>query len=67
MISLKNLKLLIVIFVPLIFLNACNGKLPGGDARKVDPNPKNRVAKNIEEGRGFRVSKLKIAWQFSVC
>tara|TARA_B110000967_G_C18716142_1_gene475250 strand:- start:290 stop:850 length:561 start_codon:yes stop_codon:yes gene_type:complete len=60
MISLKNLKLLIVIFVPLIFLNACNGKLPGGDARKVDPNPKNRVAKNIEEGRGFRLmDKIK--------
>ena len=41
----------------LIFLNACNTKLPGADARKYDPDPKKRVAKNIEEGRGFRLSE----------
>jgi hypothetical protein len=56
MISLKNLKLLFLVILSLIFLNACNGKLPGADARKYDPDPKKRVAKNIEEGRGFRLS-----------
>jgi hypothetical protein len=56
MISLKNLKLLFLVTLSLIFLNACNGKLPGADARKYDPDPKKRVAKNIEEGRGFRLS-----------
>ena len=33
-------------------------KLPGADARKISPDPRERVAKNIEEGRGFRLSIL---------
>ena len=39
----------------LIFLliGACNGKVPGADARKIPPNAKDRIKKNIEEGRGF--------------
>ena len=28
------------------FLNSCNGKLPGGDARKNSPDPRERVKKN---------------------
>jgi len=45
-----------VFFSSLIFLlNSCNGKLPGADARKVPYDPKERVKKNIEEGRGFRL------------
>jgi len=39
----------------LISLNSCGGKLPGADARKYPPNPDERVRKNIEEGRGFRL------------
>ena len=42
------------IFLSLI-LNACNGRLPGADARKVSYDPKERVKKNLEEGRGFRL------------
>ena len=42
------------VFLSLI-LNACNGKLPGADARKVSYDPKERVKKNLEEGRGFRL------------
>ena len=42
------------IFLSLI-LNACNGKIPGADARKVSYDPKERVKKNLEEGRGFRL------------
>ena len=38
-----------------VFLASCkNGKLPGGDARKFPDDPKLRVKKNLEEGRGFR-------------
>ena len=39
----------------LIFLliGACNGKVPGADARKIPPNAQDRIKKNIEEGRGF--------------
>ena len=46
---------IIFLFSLLIFLNSCGGKLPGGDARKNPPNPDERVRKNIEEGRGFRM------------
>jgi hypothetical protein len=35
-------------------LSGCNGKL-GGDARKFPDDPKLRIKKNMEEGRGFRV------------
>ena len=41
----------------IIFLASCkNGKLPGGDARKFPDDPKLRVKKNLEEGRGFRLN-----------
>ena len=53
----KTLKIIIILFISSIFLNSCNGKLPGADARKYDPDPKKRVAKNLEEGRGFRLSE----------
>ena len=55
--SIKNLKTIIFSILLLSFLNSCGGKLPGADARKYDPDPKKRVAKNLEEGRGFRLSK----------
>ena len=46
-----------IIYLLSIFfiINACNGKVPGADARKIPPNAKDRVLKNIEEGRGFRL------------
>ena len=34
----------------------CNGKLPGADARKFPADPKLRVQKNLEEGRGFKLN-----------
>ena len=49
-----NFKLLLYLFLPL-FLYSCNGKLPGADARKVPYDPKERVKKNLEEGKGFRL------------
>ena len=57
MISSKSLKIIFILIVSSIFLNSCGGKLPGADARKYDPDPKKRVAKNLEEGRGFRLSE----------
>ena len=57
MISSKNLKIIFILFISSIFLNSCGGKLPGADARKYDPDPKKRVKKNLEEGRGFRLSE----------
>lgn len=51
------IKLTTIIFSILFMLSGCKS-LPGGDARKNPPNPKERVAKNLEEGRGFRLSNI---------
>jgi hypothetical protein len=57
MIILRHLTILSFI---ILFLNGCNGKLPGADATKYPPDPKLRVKKNMEEGRGFRLmDKMK--------
>ena len=56
MISFKNLNITLLLLLSSTLLISCGGKLPGADARKYDPDPKKRVAKNIEEGRGFRLS-----------
>ena len=50
--TFKTLKIIIILFISSIFLSSCGGKLPGADSRKYDPDPKKRVAKNLEEGRG---------------
>ena len=39
-------------------LSACNGKLPGADARKYPADPKKRVEQNLKEGRGFRLNSM---------
>ena len=58
MISLKNLKTIFALILSSIILISCGGKFPGADARKYDKDPKKRVAKNLEEGRGFRLSEV---------
>ena len=47
----KSLFLVFLVFL----LNGCKG-LPGADARKFPDDPKLRVKKNMEEGRGFRLN-----------
>ena len=54
----NNLKILSFITIFSFLLIGCNGKLPGGDARKSSPDPAERVKKNIEEGRGFKLMDL---------
>lgn len=48
----------IVSLIVLLLLTSCGGgfKLPGGDARENPPDPKERVKKNLEKGKGFRLS-----------
>ncbi len=58
MMSIKNSKTFFILALFCLFLNSC-GKIPGADARKYDPDPKKRVAKNLSEGRGFRLMQLK--------
>ena len=52
-----SIKITIILISSILFLNGCKS-LPGGDATKNPPNPKERVAKNLEEGRGFRLSNM---------
>jgi len=58
MISFKNLNIALLLIFSSTLLISCGGKLPGADARKYDPDPKKRVAKNLEEGRGFKLSEM---------
>ena len=55
MINNLTKKLTVFLSGTLLFLNSCGGKLPGADAKKYPPDPKLRVKKNLEEGRGFRL------------
>ena len=50
----------ILTFLPIIFflLSACNGKLPGADARKYPADPKKRIEQNIKDGKSFRLMDL---------
>jgi len=54
--SIKFFKISTIVIIFTILLNACNGKLPGADARKYPKDPKKRVQQNLEEGRGFRLN-----------
>ena len=49
--KIKAISILLLLGFALIALNSCKG----GDARKYPPDPKERVKKNLEEGRGFRL------------
>ena len=53
----KSKTILILCFISLL-LYSCNGKVPGADARKVSYDPKERVKKNLEEGKGFRLTDI---------
>ena len=53
-------KKLILCFIIFFSLTSCakEGFFKTGDARKNPPDPKERVKKNLEEGRGFRLSNI---------
>ena len=58
----KLAKIAFFILILPIFLSSCSGpdgkfKFPGGDARKSPADPKERVKKNLEEGKGFTLNK----------
>ena len=55
---IKILKILSFITLFGFFQYGCNGKLPGADARKFPADPKLRVKKNLEEGRGFKLNDM---------
>ena len=56
-IFLRKFSLLTFFMIVLIFLNSCGKNFfRGADARKVSPDPRDRVQKNLEEGKGFRLN-----------
>ena len=54
---IKTFKILSFLIIIGLFLNGCNGKIPGADARKYPADPKERVKQNLEQGRGFTLNK----------
>ena len=54
--SFKKSAFYLVIGFVFFSLVSCES-MPGGDARENPPDPKQRVKKNLEEGRGFRLDK----------
>jgi len=55
---MKILKPTSIIILFCMCLLSCKGGLPGADARKVPYDPKERVKKNLEEGKGFRLMDI---------
>ena len=51
------MKLFIIFIISIFLLTSCGIYKPT-DARKISPNPNERIKKNIEEGRGFRLAGL---------
>ena len=49
------MKIFLNILILLFLVSSC-ANLPGGDAKKNPPNPRERVKNNLEQGKGFRLS-----------
>jgi len=59
MFSKKIIKLLVFLSILPLLLNSCAGLIENrGDAKKSPPDPKLRLKRNMEEGRGFRIMDL---------
>ena len=53
----KFIRILSLLSIFLFLLSACGKNFfRGADARKVSPDPRERVKKNLEEGKGFRLN-----------
>ncbi len=49
---------IITLTITLLLTGCKNGKLPGSDARKIPYDPKERVKRNLEQGKGFRLNNM---------
>ena len=56
--NMKNLKLIFTILSLSFFLASCQLAKMGGDAKENPPDPQQRVKKNLEEGKGFRIMDM---------
>ena len=55
---MKNFKIICLLLSFSIFFSGCQLAKMGGDARENPFDPKERVKKNLEEGKGFRIMDL---------
>ena len=55
---MHKLGFLTIILITSLTLTSCQLAKMGGDAKKNPPDPRLRVKKNIEEGRGFRLMDM---------
>ena len=63
--SKKTIKIVFFLTLSSFFLSACNGKLPGGDARKNPADPAKRVEKILLKDEVLSLmkhSKKKVAY-----
>ena len=53
-----NLRIQHFFLIAIFALTSCKTieNLPGGNAREISPDPRERVKKNLEEGKGFRLN-----------
>ena len=58
--NFSNLRIAHFLIIVIFTLTSCKTieNLPGGNAREISPDPRERVKKNLEEGRGFRLDNL---------
>ena len=54
----KPIKIIAFLTVLTVLLNGCNGKLPGGDARKTPADPAKRIEQNLKDGRGINLMNI---------
>lgn len=52
---MSTLKTILVLLFFTLFVTSCKVPEKFGDARKNPPNPEERIKKNLEEGKGFRI------------
>ena len=53
---LQNIKLILILLMIFVLTSCSKGFFKTGDARKNPPDPRERVKKNLEEGKGFRLN-----------
>ena len=51
-------KIIALLTLIVFLLSGCNGKLPGGDARKTPADPAKRIEQNLKDGRGISLLDL---------
>ena len=55
---MNKFKIIAFLTVITFVLSGCNGKLPGGDARKTPADPAKRIEQNLKDGRGLSLTDL---------